>query len=415
MAVTFSNTGTLAGQAGGANRAGNVTIPANTKAFYVFVYPDASNTTGLTSDPSVITLNGVTMTLVSAVPSQASAPYGNCQHVYKVENPPIGTFSLSVTHAQWFYTTYVSVVTTTPLIPPVGAFNYTTSSTPSCTVGSSNGNNSLFSVVADATDSAAGFVDGSGTLTRLTFDGGTGRCGYSLYRRSSTGSSNAASWTIPLSEQWSAIAINFSDDIYIVDTVTDTIDPSGTLTYTTSGFSSITGITTNIAGVTVGSISDTAGDGTAVVSSFVEGGLYPILPTAVSYTFTDGSNNAAKNGNISVPAGYTKLVIGTPLFAANTIPNAIFSATGRVIATSDIFLHTSYGDLIITDDGDWNATDAGSFDLWLRVAAGADAGKMYNYTVTITESGAVVVTGGLTSSGLASSGLTASGLTSIGL
>jgi len=415
MAVTFSNAGTLQGNAGGANRSGNVTIPANTKAFYAFVYPDNSNTVGATAPPSVITLGGVTMTLVASVPSQASAPYGNLQYVYKADNPAAGTFSLSVTHAQFFFVAYVSVVTTNPLITTVGAFNYTTSASPSCTVISSSGNNTLFSVVADATDSTSGFTDNSGTLTAIVNDGGTSRCGYRIARRTSSGSPHSNTWTIPVSEQWSAIAINFSDDIYVVDTVTDPVDPSGTLTYTTSGFASVTGITTDLTGVTVGSISDTAGDGTAVVSGFTEGGLYPILPTAVSYTFTDGSNNAAKNGNISVPSGYTKLVIGTPLFSANTIPSAIFSATGRVIATSDIFLHTSYGDLAITDDGDWSATSDGSVDLWLRVAAGADAGKMYQYTVTITESGAVVVTGGLTSSGLTSSGLTRVGLTSSGL
>jgi len=415
MAVTFSNAGNMAGQAGGANKSKSVTIPANTKAFYCFIYSDSSNTVPAEIDPTVVTLNGVTMTLVSKVPAQASAPYGNMQHVYRVDNPSAATVTLSVTIGHYFFVSYVCVVTASPLITTVGAFNYATSATPNCTVGSSNGNNTLFSVVADATENV-NIVDDSGTLTSLTADGGAGRCGYRLQSRSSTGAANAASWTIPLSEQWSAIGINFSDDIYIVDTVTDPVEPSGTLTYATSGFSSITGITTNLTGVTVGSISDTAGDGTAVVSGFVEGGLYPILPTAVSYTFTDGSNNAAKNGNISVSAGYTKLTIGTPLFSANTIPSAIFSATGRVIATSDIFYHTSYGDLAITDDGDWTATDAGSFDLWLRVAAGADAGKMYNYTITITESGAVVVTGGgLTSSGLTSSGLTNSGLTSSGL
>ena len=40
---------------------------------------------------------------------------------------------------------------------------------------------------------------------------------------------------------------------------------------------------------------------------------------------------------------------------------------------------------------------------------------MFYYAVTITEGGAVVVTGGLTSSGLTSSGLTRVGLTSTGL
>jgi len=227
----------------------------------------------------------------------------------------------------------------------------------------------------------------------------------------SAGSTGTVDWGSFATSYWRGINYAISPASGTVSAIDDPIVEGASFNYTQSGMGTLSGITTNKTGVTVSSVTASS----AVLSGWTEGGLYPDLPSAVQFEFTGSTGSALKSSNISAPAGYTKLTIASPLFIANTLPAVILAVTGRTIVAGDVFQHTTYGDLVITDDGDWEATGSGSFDLWLRVAAGADAGKMYQYTVTITESGAVVVTGGLTSSGLTSSGLTRVGLTSSGL
>jgi len=201
---------------------------------------------------------------------------------------------------------------------------------------------------------------------------------------------------------------------FTVDTIDDPIEAGDSFNYTTSGFSSLTAITTDKSGVTVSGISGI--DGTATLIGWADAALYPALPSSAQFTFTDGTNNATKNSNISAPAGYTKVPVTAPeLVVGSTIGKAILAATGRTIAAGDIQYHTTYSNLVVTGTTGYSVTGAGTFDYWLWVSSGADAGKMFYYAVTITEGGAVVVTGGLTSSGLTSSGLTRVGLTSSGL
>jgi len=201
---------------------------------------------------------------------------------------------------------------------------------------------------------------------------------------------------------------------YIVDSITDPVEVGGTLTYTTSGFASLTAITTNQTGITVSGI--TGVDGTATVAGWVDNSVYPDLPVDVTYTFTDGTNSGTIDGTVTNPASYTRLPIASPVLTSGYLAGDIFAQTGRTIVSGDIFNYTVYDDLVIDADTGYTVSSEGSFDLWVRIAAGTDAGKMFYYTVTITESGAVVVSGGgLTSSGLTSSGFTSSGLTSTGL
>jgi hypothetical protein len=182
-----------------------------------------------------------------------------------------------------------------------------------------------------------------------------------------------------------------------------------------TGFSGLPAtITTNASGVTCSNIGGTTNAPTFTITDRVDGGLYPKSGTSVNFTFVNGTENAVGAQTIVKKSTETKVVIASPLFSDNTIAQAIFSAFGRTVAAADEFYHTTYSDLVITSDTDFTVTAAGSFDLWLYVNAGADAGKNYYYAVTITESGAGVISGGLTTSGLTTSGLTTAGITSAG-
>ena len=188
------------------------------------------------------------------------------------------------------------------------------------------------------------------------------------------------------------------------------------VTSVSSGFTGLpTTIATNASGVTCSNIGGSTNAATFDISDRVDGGPYPKSGTSVNFTFINGSESAVGSQTVVKKANETLVTISSPLFTANTLAQAILDQTGRTVVTGDEFYHTAYSDLAITPDTDFTVTDAGSFDLWLYVSSGADAGKNYYYAVTITESGDVVISNGLTTAGLTSSGLTRVGLTSSGL
>ena len=192
---------------------------------------------------------------------------------------------------------------------------------------------------------------------------------------------------------------------------------ASSISSSTTGFTGLPStITTSSAGLTCSNIGGIANSPTFDISDRVDGGFYPKSGTIVTFTFSDGSESAAGNQAVIKKTTETELAVVSPLFTANTLAQAILDQTGRTVATGDEFYHTVYSDLVITADTDFTVTDAGSFGLWLYVSAGTDAGKNYYYAVTITESGAPVISGGgMTTVGLTSSGLTRVGLASSGL
>ena len=415
MTITVVNSGKFSPQTGGANRNGSVTIPADTKIFYCHIFGDATNSTANSTLPSVVTLNGVSMTYVTQTPINNPSPTGQVQFLYKVENPSAGTFTLSVTTTQYFFVAFECVVSTNPVIATIGTVNYATSTTPSASVSSSTGNTVIFTIVADATDNTTG-ITGDGSLTILQKDGGTSRCWYNVGYKTSAGNPSATSWTIPVSEQWSALGINLNDDVYTIDSIDDPIPSGDTFDFTYSGFTAITGITTDVSNLTVDSIAYLAGDGTASVVGFAEGALYPEIPTAAQFTFTDGTHNFAIDTNVSAPTGFTKVDVVDPNTIDTTaFAGALLAQTSRLMVTGDDVFYTVYSDLVMSPNTNIAVTGDGSFEVWLRVSTGADAGKMFHYNVTVSGGGVSVTSGGLTSAGLTSIGLTRAGLTSSGL
>jgi len=308
-----------------------------------------------------------------------------------MDNPSAGTFTLLITATQYFFTAFECVVSTSAIIATIGTVNYATSTAPSATVSSSTGNTVIFTVVADATDNTTG-ITGDGSLTILQKDGGTSRCGYNVGYKTSAGNPSATSWTIPVSEQWSALGINLNDDIYTIDSIDDPIPSGDTFDFTYSGFTAITGVTTDVSNLTVDSITYSAGSGTARVVGFAEGALYPEIPTAAEFTFTDGTHNFAIDTNVSAPTGFTKVDVVDPNTIDTTaFAGALLAQTSRLMVTGDDVFHTDYSDLVMSPNTNIAVTGEGSFEVWLRVSAGADAGKMYYYRVTITDGGGVVV------------------------
>lgn len=176
---------------------------------------------------------------------------------------------------------------------------------------------------------------------------------------------------------------------HTIDTITDPVEAGGTITFTTSGFSSLTAINTNQTGITVSGI--TGVDGTATVTGWTNNAVYPDLPISLIYTFTDGTNSDSIDGTVTKPAAYTRLPMASPVLTAGYLAGDILAQTGRTHVSSDVMFHTTYDDFALAADTGYTVSSEGSIDLWVRVAAGADAGKMFQYTVTITESGAVVV------------------------
>jgi hypothetical protein len=168
------------------------------------------------------------------------------------------------------------------------------------------------------------------------------------------------------------------------------------ITSSSTGFTGLPStITTDASGATVSGIGGVTNAATFNISDRVDGGLYPKSGTSVNFTFVNGAESDTAAQSVVHKLTETKVVISAPLFTANTLASAILAAFGRTVAVGDEFYHTTYSDLVITTDTDFTVTDAGSFDLWLYVNAGGDAGKNFFYYVTITESGAVVLATGL--------------------
>ena len=207
----------------------------------------------------------------------------------------------------------------------------------------------------------------------------------------------------------------------VITAIDDPVQSGASFNFTKSGMGDITAITTNRAGVTVSGISNTS----ATLSGWVNAGLYPELPSTVQFTFGDGTLTALANSNITAPTGYTKVSAVSPELSDTTyFAAAVLAQTSRTIVTGDRVYHSAFTKagggidaFFSMRDDTWLSCDAlgGTFTAWLWVSAGADAGKMYEYNVTVAAGGGITVTGGLTSIGLTSSGLTSSGLTSSGL
>lgn len=199
-----------------------------------------------------------------------------------------------------------------------------------------------------------------------------------------------------------------------IDTITDPIEAGGNLSFTATGVGTVTSITTNIAAITVGSITGTGASGGATISGWVDGSPYPDLPAAIIFTFADGVVVPTKASNVSMPSGFvrqqfTEWTVDDPSYLGN-----LFDADGFDVIGSQFF-YTPYSDLVIGEDTKIDVSGAGTIIGWLRPSTGTGAGNVYYYSISVSAGGAVIGGGGLTTRGLTVSGPTVRGLTVTGL
>lgn len=162
--------------------------------------------------------------------------------------------------------------------------------------------------------------------------------------------------------------------------------------YTTSGFSSITTITSNISGVNVTGVNDTLGDGNADVSDYVEAGLYPLLPSSVIYTFGDGTNTA------TITKALIKKSTDTALLSLGliTVNDSFFGyhmlAAGRSVADGCQMVFPTTPGFTLNNDGSFNYIPVGSetevtVPIWYRDVAD---GRSYEFITTFTYDGTIL-------------------------
>jgi len=203
------------------------------------------------------------------------------------------------------------------------------------------------------------------------------------------------------------------ESAFSIDTLTDPLVPGAAVTGTQTGFSDFI-MEGNFGGLTV-EILPSGPNFSGTMSSFVDGGLCPLLPAAaVSGTFEQGGNAASITRAISVPSGLQELRDGSNApanFAGLVLGDSkylgqAFVDGGNPLTTADrVYFNPAFG-LKIYQDGkvEINGTDHATnpvpslpytTTLWIR--RGAD-GRMYSHTLTIDEE-SVAVIGQITSVG----------------
>jgi len=162
------------------------------------------------------------------------------------------------------------------------------------------------------------------------------------------------------------------------------------------------------------SILATIGAGTATnfvinIQDRVDGEDWPLNNSVVTFTFTYGSETASLNKNIVKKAAEVVYTFGgavtnDPQSIAYHLTQDGFTAEGGE------HVYLPYGDLVLTAEGGWTVTNAGTFTSWFRPAAGTGAGNVYEYQWQVTEAGISPISSkAITAKALSCAGLSASG------
>jgi hypothetical protein len=257
----------------------------------------------------------------------------------------------------------------------------------------------LATVASNVTSAAGSFLDANGvsrtaanwsannTARQLDFSTTTCSIEYGAGDGTSSGSSSALSH------------IHFTKvaPTHGISAIDNPIPAGSSFNFTKFGMGTITSITSNRSGATLSSITNTS----AMLAGWVNAGPYPELPSTVQFTFGDGTLSANAISNISIPSGYTKVSVASPEIVDTTyFAAAVLAQTGRTIATGDRIYHSVFtkagGGIdglfsMAADTGISSDPLGGTFTAWLWVSAGADAGKMYRYEVTVAAGGDVII------------------------
>jgi hypothetical protein len=177
-------------------------------------------------------------------------------------------------------------------------------------------------------------------------------------------------------------------------------------------FATITSITSNTAGVTVTGISDTAGDGNADISDFTEGGLYPVLPASVIYTFGDGTNTAQITKSLVIKSTESSVLTVGLVTANDTFFGYHMLAAGRSVADGCQMVWPTTAGFTLNANGSFTAAGPVTIPVWYRDVAN---GRVYEFVTTFTTEGGITIEDGLVALRPSAETLSASRLTALRL
>lgn len=162
------------------------------------------------------------------------------------------------------------------------------------------------------------------------------------------------------------------------------------ITYTTTGFSVISAITSDQSGVTFSGINDSTGDGTVDISDYVEGGLYPLLPATVINTFSDGLGNTAQiTKTLAIKSTDSSVITSGMVTINDSWLGYLLDQAGRSVADGGQIIWPTSSGVTFGADGSINnpsGTEV-TVNIWYRDPAN---GRMYNYDLTVTSTGEIV-------------------------
>jgi len=392
----------------------SIVVPAKTRILFVAVEADGA-TNVAKANPNYVRYNGVDMTLVAISPVSAN---GQWLWVYQLNSPTVGTFDITVLHdSTATLVTSAAVVADRPCTVAIGTGVVATTQTPSASITSTTGKEALFffSVNNELTTTVS---ETGGQSIVVEAAGATNTEGYlSINSKASTASSTSMSWSLSASQRGTIIPTLITEqpqDILLVGTGNSVQVGATGVAISTFGFTSQPVATTDNVDITVTITGGSSNNWTANIIDRAEATAFPAIPITFTLTLTNGSEVATKTVTLTKKSTETLVTFVSPVTNNNKFLGYWLNAAGHTVDGAG-FWYVPFGDLVVTSDSACLTTTAGTFTGWLRPAAGATAGKVYQFTVTVNETGVVTSVSGLTQLGLTASGLTRAGLTSAGL
>ena len=159
-------------------------------------------------------------------------------------------------------------------------------------------------------------------------------------------------------------------------------------TIITSGFTGQPVATTDNANITVTITGGSSNTWTASVSNRSEGATSPALPVSFNLTLTNGAETGTITVTFTKKSTETLITFVNPVTDNNKFLGYWFNSAGHTVDGAR-FWYVPFGDLVVNSDSACLTTNAVMFTGWLQPTAGATAGKVYEFTVTVNESGVV--------------------------
>jgi len=195
------------------------------------------------------------------------------------------------------------------------------------------------------------------------------------------------------------------------------VGQSGVVIAHTGFTGTATSVTTNRAGVTCTITAGDANSTTVSVSGWVEGGSYPVVDNAVTFTVSRSGESASATQTLTRPANWAQQTFAGAILDDQNLIGFNLAAAGHTVNGGAFYYRTNQvSSLTVNADTSWTSAPAGgTFDAVFIPSAGATAGNAYLFEITVLNGSIVVESGGgLTSIGLTAIGLGVIGLTAIG-